>query len=49
MLALLKLYPFWILYQLQQLFCMSVMAEEYGFCKSFYFFPAFSNERSLSA
>lgn len=37
MLALLSIYPFWILYQLQQLFCISVMAEEYGFRKSFYF------------
>lgn len=37
MLALFMLYPFWILYQLQQLFCISVMVEEYGFRKSFYF------------
>lgn len=35
--ALYMLYPFWILYQLQQLFCISVMAEEYGFHKPFYF------------
>lgn len=36
MLALIALYPFWVLYQLQQLFCISAMDEEYGFCKSFY-------------